>query len=202
MRPLLNSVLASSVTLLMACSGAASTSAPNTNTNTPAPPAPGTPNSIVITNNSFTPSVLTTSVGAQVTWTWDTCRGGDGYGSSQTCTGHDVLFDESTSSGTQSRGTYTRSFTTAGTYPYHCRIHGRDERQCGREVNAHRQAAFSVPREDRSIGIVTADLRERRPRTLWDGAGMRTNRSRVDDGVDDPSTRAEVLRRPHAPSGA
>ena len=124
MRPFPKTVLMLSLTLVMACGGAASTSAPSSTTNTPAPPAPGTPNSVVITDNAFTPAALTTSVGAQVTWTWDSCRGGDGYGSTQSCTGHDVLFDDGTSSGTQSSGSYSRSFTTAGNYPYHCRIHG------------------------------------------------------------------------------
>lgn len=115
-------VLTVSVVLLTACGGS-STSAPVNNNKTPPPPA-GTPNSVVVTNNSFTPDGLSTTAGSAVTWTWDSCRGGDSYGYGETCTAHDVIFDDGTDSGSQSSGTYVRTFATAGTYPYHCKIHG------------------------------------------------------------------------------
>ena len=92
--------------------------------NGPPPPPSGTPNSVVLTNNAFTPAALTTSAGSTVTWTWDTCSGSDGYGGGQVCTSHDIAFDDGTASGAQSSGTYSRTFATAGTYAYHCRIHG------------------------------------------------------------------------------
>lgn len=88
-------------------------------------PSAGTPNSVVITNNAFTPSTLSSTVGATVTWTWNTCSGGDGYGGGQTCVSHNVTFDQTaTNSATQSSGTFSRTFTSAGTYTYHCSIHG------------------------------------------------------------------------------
>jgi plastocyanin len=35
-----------------------------------------------------------------------------------------VVFDDGVSSGLQDQGTYSRTFTAAGTYPYHCAVHG------------------------------------------------------------------------------
>lgn len=106
-----------------ACGGASSSPVTGTR-NTNPPPPPGTPNSVVITNNSFTPTDLSVATGATVTWTWDTCSGGDGYGNGQTCVSHNVTFDDGTASGSQSGGSYSRTFGTAGTYMYHCTIHG------------------------------------------------------------------------------
>lgn len=79
---------------------------------------------ISVTNNAFTPPSTTVAVGTTVTWTWNSCTG-DGYGG-QLCTDHSVVFDDGvrTGSGTQSSGTFTSQFATAGTYNYHCSIHG------------------------------------------------------------------------------
>jgi plastocyanin len=110
------------VVATIGCSGAYSSSGPSTNTTQP-PPA-GTPNSVVVTNNAFTPETLSATAGSTVTWTWDSCSGGDGYGYGGTCTAHNVVFDDGQTSGSMSSGTYTRTFATAGTYPYHCKIHG------------------------------------------------------------------------------
>ena len=93
-------------------------------TQTP-PPPPGPPNSVVITNNSFTPADLNVARNATVTWTWDSCSGGDGYGVGQTCVSHSVVFDDgATGSGAQSSGAFSRTFAAAGTYQYHCSLHG------------------------------------------------------------------------------
>lgn len=89
------------------------------------PPPPGTPNSVVITGSSFTPTDLTVTSGSTVKWTWNSCTGGDGYGAGQTCITHNVVFDDgSAASGALDQGTYSRAFSTPGTYPYHCAIHG------------------------------------------------------------------------------
>jgi len=92
-------------------------------------PLPGTPNSVVLTNNVFTPTTLTTTVGSTVTWTWNSCSttGGGAYGgtSSTGCVSHTVTFDDGgLNSVSQASGTATRKFTAAGSYPYHCLIHG------------------------------------------------------------------------------
>ena len=72
-----------------------------------------TSNSVSVGDNSFTPSAITVSVGTTVTWTWV------GYAT------HNVTFDDGDSSPDQTAGgTYSLAFSTAGTYKYHCTIHG------------------------------------------------------------------------------
>ncbi len=71
-----------------------------------------TSNAISVIDNSFSPSATTVTVGTTVTWTWN--------GSNQ----HNVTFDDGTKSATQSSGTFDRTFDAAGTYKYHCTIHG------------------------------------------------------------------------------
>jgi plastocyanin len=83
---------------------------------------------VTVQNNSFAPSSLTVAVGTTVTWNWDTCSTtSDPYaGSSQTCVNHSIVWDTpgGTASPTQSQGNYQRTFATAGTYDYHCAVHG------------------------------------------------------------------------------
>lgn len=71
-----------------------------------------TSNAISVMDNSFSPNATTVAVGTTVTWTW--------MGASQ----HNVTFDDGAASTTQSSGSYARAFTAAGTYPYHCTVHG------------------------------------------------------------------------------
>ncbi len=98
--------------------GGTTTSPTNNGVNTP-PPAGG----ISVTNNMFSPGTKTVAVGASVQWAWSTCTG-DAY-SGQTCVQHSVTFDDgSASSALQDQGTFTRTFSTAGTYMYHCSVHG------------------------------------------------------------------------------
>jgi plastocyanin len=75
-----------------------------------------------VTNNAFSPGTKTVAVGATVKWAWNSCTGGSYSG--QTCTSHSVTFDDGTTSPTQDQGTFQRSFATAGTYNYHCVMHG------------------------------------------------------------------------------
>jgi Copper binding proteins, plastocyanin/azurin family len=83
-------------------------------------PPPG--NSVLVTNDAFTPASKTVSVGSQVTWTWNTCSG-DVY-AGQTCVSHSVAFDDGVGSSIQDQGSYSRTFTAPGTYSYHCAVHG------------------------------------------------------------------------------
>jgi plastocyanin len=85
--------------------------------NTP-PPA----NGITVSNNSYSPGSKTVAVGEPVRWAWNTCSGDPYYG--QTCVAHSVTFDDGTTSPTQDQGTFTRTFAAAGTYTYHCAVHG------------------------------------------------------------------------------
>lgn len=65
--------------------------------------------------NTFTPSTATIHAGQSVTWRWVTGL-------------HSVLSDDVPrafpDSPAQASGQYTATFATAGTYGYHCGIHG------------------------------------------------------------------------------
>ena len=109
----------------LACGGA-SASGPSDSGNPPPPPPPPPPsNTVTVTNNAFTPATLTVTPGTNVTWNWNTCSGGDAYGYGQTCVDHSVVLDDGTAtSSTQSAGSFSHQFATAGTYTYHCAVHG------------------------------------------------------------------------------
>jgi len=68
---------------------------------------------ILVRNNFFDPSTFEVAPGATVVWGWSS--GG---------VSHNVTFDDGEASGNQSSGTYQRTFATAGSYAYHCTIHG------------------------------------------------------------------------------
>ena len=114
-------LVALAVVGLAACGGggggASQTTSPPPNGNTP-PPS----NGITVSNNNFSPASKTVAVGTAVQWAWNTCTGDPYYG--QTCVAHSVTFDDGATSPTQDQGTYTRTFTAAGTYNYHCAVHG------------------------------------------------------------------------------
>lgn len=70
-------------------------------------------NEVFIQDFAFSPSTITVSVNATVTWT-------NKDGVAHTVTSDNSLFD----SGNINNGsTYSRQFTTAGTFNYHCTIH-------------------------------------------------------------------------------
>jgi plastocyanin len=101
--------------LAMGCGSDSSTGTPVTGTPTGTPPGTNggsTSSSITVADNSFTPSETTVSVGTTVTWTWNAS------------TQHNVTFNDGSASATQASGTFARAFNAAGTYNYHCTIHG------------------------------------------------------------------------------
>ena len=103
------------------CGGGSSTTRPRTVT----PPPPTGPTYVTVGNNIFTPSTSTVPAGSTVTWTWDSCTGGDSYGAGQTCVNHSVFWDaDAATSGLRSSGSYQKAFPTAGSYAYHCLVHG------------------------------------------------------------------------------
>ena len=69
------------------------------------------------------PATKTVTVGTAVQWSWNTCDY-DPYGSGTTCVSHTVTFDDGTTSPLQDKGTFNRTFDAAGTYNYHCTVHG------------------------------------------------------------------------------
>lgn len=112
--------VAMTIASLSACGGGGGSTAPtNQHVNTP-PPADG----ISVNNNSFSPGAKTIAVGANVKWAWNSCSGADPYGGTATCFAHSVTFDDGTASPVQDQGTFNRTFTVAGTYNYHCSVHG------------------------------------------------------------------------------
>jgi plastocyanin len=87
------------------------------------------PNVVTLTGAlTFNPSTVTVPTGTTVTWKWDSCTDGGGYGGYGTCVSHNIVFDDGSglTSGTQSSGTFARTFNTVGTYKYHCSIHAAD----------------------------------------------------------------------------
>ena len=118
---------------IAACGGGGSgggTTAPTGGNNSP-PPNPGdnnpvTTNTVTLTPDAFTPTNITVAKGTTVTWSWNSCTtSGDGYGGyGTTCVTHNIMFDDGVSSSAQSSGSFTRLFDVAGTFKYHCAIHG------------------------------------------------------------------------------
>jgi plastocyanin len=104
---------------LCGCGGGYSATSPKTNPPVNTPPAA---NDISVTNDAFVPATKTIAVGGTVTWAWNSCTG-DPY-SGQTCGSHSVTFDDGTGSAVQDHGTFSKTFATAGTYNYHCSVHG------------------------------------------------------------------------------
>lgn len=97
--------------------GGGSTTGPGT-TNT----GGTTSNAVTVAASSYTPASVTVNAGTTVTWTWNTCDS-DYYGT-KTCVTHNVTFNDGPASASQETGSYNRTFANAGTYPYHCTIHG------------------------------------------------------------------------------
>lgn len=71
------------------------------------------PNEVAVGNNFFSPADVSVAPGTTVTWRW-----------AAGAVEHNVTFDDGQHSATQSSGTFPRTFATAGTFPYHCTIHG------------------------------------------------------------------------------
>jgi plastocyanin len=109
------------VASLTACGGSSTSPRTTSNGVNTAPPAGG----VSVNNDAFSPATKTVAAGASVQWAWNSCTGGDPYGGGQTCVEHSVTFDDGSSSSVlQSQGTFNKTFPTAGTYTYHCQVHG------------------------------------------------------------------------------
>ena len=93
----------------------AATGAPTAAPTAAATAAAGGPVAVTISNFSFNPAGATVSKGSTVGW------------SNKDSVGHTVTFDDSsiTSSGTlqPGAGAFSVTFSTAGTFAYHCSIH-------------------------------------------------------------------------------
>ena len=94
-------------TFAVACSGGGGGTAPCG--------SGGSATSVSVCDNFFAPASSPIAPGSAVTWTW---RG---------ATQHNVTFEDGQgSSATQTTGTHSRSFPSAGTFRYRCTIHSPD----------------------------------------------------------------------------
>jgi plastocyanin len=125
MRILRRVALLAAAVMGAACGGAGGGDGYGPTTPTANGPVSSSTNQITIANLTFTPTTVTVPVGTTVTWQWNDCSS-DGYGGYAGCVSHNVSFDDGSSiaSATQSTGTFSRTFATAGTFKYHCTIHG------------------------------------------------------------------------------
>lgn len=108
-------VLCAALVLANACGGDSPTNPGGNNTGGNNNGGNGsTSNQVSVGDNFFDPSATTVPSGTTVTWTWN------GSGS------HNVTFDNTNvgNSGTQTSGTFSRTFGSAGTFNYHCTVHG------------------------------------------------------------------------------
>lgn len=113
MRIRMHLVALAALSIIAGCGGD-STSPNNTNNNNNNNNQNGAPTAdVTVYNNYYQPASITVSAGTVVTWTWAS-QGVE----------HTVTFADGTTSDQLASGTYSRTFTAAGTYPYHCVIHG------------------------------------------------------------------------------
>ena len=75
--------------------------------------APPEPNTVSIINMTFTPATITVTAGTTVTW-----KNNDNM--THTVTADDDSYD---SGNIGAGGSFSKKFSIAGTYPYHCSIH-------------------------------------------------------------------------------
>jgi plastocyanin len=73
---------------------------------------PTATNAVSVADNIFTPANIVVAVGTTVTWTW-----------SPNVTTHNVVFGDGSKSADQATGTFSRIFSTAGTFNYSCTLH-------------------------------------------------------------------------------
>jgi plastocyanin len=73
---------------------------------------PQSTNAVAVGDNIFTPSNIVVAVGTTVTWTW-----------SPNVAAHNVTFGDGSKSSDLTSGTFTRTFSTAGTFNYTCTLH-------------------------------------------------------------------------------
>jgi plastocyanin len=97
-------LIAVAAALALGCSGG---------DNNPTQPSSNNGSTVAVVNNQFNPATITVPVGSTVTWQWNS--GG---------VTHNVTFQDGTTSGNMSSGSFPRTFQAAGTFPYLCTIHG------------------------------------------------------------------------------
>jgi plastocyanin len=102
-------ILAAAAVAALGCSGDNNPSGPTTGGNGTNSVTVGTPNGGL----GFNPTTISVPVNGTVTWTWNS--GG---------VTHNVTFQDGSTSGNKSSGSYQKTFPTAGSFSYLCTIHG------------------------------------------------------------------------------
>lgn len=129
MRILGISLVSTAIVIAAACGGGATDSTTNGGQNPGTGTNPSTnPNTVALVDSSFNPAAITVKAGTTVTWQWSACAdtsSGYGYGSGA-CMTHQISFDDGSGvqSPKQDQGSFNRTFASAGTFKYHCLIHG------------------------------------------------------------------------------
>ncbi len=110
MKKILPAALLMLTILLTACASPAATSSGR---GTPGIPVTGNEAKVSISGFAFNPATITIKVGQTVTWT------------NQDTAAHNIVADDNSwSSPSIAQGaSYSHTFTTTGTFPYHCSIH-------------------------------------------------------------------------------
>ena len=117
MRARLYTAALSALLVVAACGGSDSTSPtaganPGGNTGG-GNPTPVATNAVTVNNDFFTAAAITVAAGTTVTWTW-----------SPDAITHNVTFPDGATSGDKgANASYSRQFSTAGTFTYRCTIH-------------------------------------------------------------------------------
>jgi plastocyanin len=124
------SLAAIAVVIVAACGGSGDSGGTGPGTPTGSGTNPNTnPNTVMLVDSTFNPSTITVKSGTTVTWQWSACTdttGGYGYGNGTACITHQIMFDDGsgTASPKQDQGSFNRTFSSAGTFKYHCTVHG------------------------------------------------------------------------------
>jgi plastocyanin len=75
----------------------------------------GTGPTVSVVNNSFSPSTVQVSANGAVTWQWNSAG-----------VEHNVTFQTTPNSGNLTSGSFSRTFTAVGSFPYACTIHAAE----------------------------------------------------------------------------
>jgi plastocyanin len=73
-------------------------------------------NTVLVRNFQFSPTPISVAVNETVTFEWNSAG-----------TVHNVTFDDGPFSPSQGAGSFARTFTAAGSFPYHCTIHVNEQ---------------------------------------------------------------------------
>jgi plastocyanin len=124
-RPIIPALVMATALAVAACSGGGTTPAPSTAAQSAAPSAAqasgsgsgggGGSQSVEIKNFAFNPATVTVKVGDKITWT------------NADSAAHTVTFDDGSadSKNLAQNATFDHTFSTAGTFAYHCTIHSQ-----------------------------------------------------------------------------